>query len=294
MKVVDPHIHLWDPATLSYPWLNEAGESYVGDVSPLRKTYVIDDLLSDASDIEVVKVVHIEAKHDPSDPVAETRWLQSMADEKGMPNGIVAAVDFSAPDVESTLAAHVEFRNVRGIRQILNVHPNPLFDYVGRHYMHEEIWRKNFGLLAKYGLSFDLQIYPSQMKTAARLASTHSDIQLILNHAGMFVDRHSVEGWRAWRDGMRELATCPNIAVKICGFAMFDHHWTVESLRPYVLETIDTFGVERCMFASNFPVDGLYGSYSATWAAFADIVSDLSEQEKQALFLSNAERYYRI
>jgi predicted TIM-barrel fold metal-dependent hydrolase len=160
--------------------------------------------------------------------------------------------------------------------------------------MREPQWREHFALLRRYGLSFDLQLYPSQMEEAAALARAHADTLLVVNHAGMFVDRDSVAGYRAWREGMRLLAACPNIAVKISGLAMFDHHWTVESLRPYVLETIDTFGVERAMFASNFPVDRLFGSYTDWWRAYASIVDDASEAEKDALFRRNAERYYRI
>jgi predicted TIM-barrel fold metal-dependent hydrolase len=90
------------------------------------------------------------------------------------------------------------------------------------------------------------------------------------------------------------LAGCRNVSVKISGFAMFDHAWTVESLRPYVLETIDTFGVERAMFASNFPVDRLFGSYTDVWQAYAAIVDGASDTEKDALFRRNAERFYRI
>jgi predicted TIM-barrel fold metal-dependent hydrolase len=93
---------------------------------------------------------------------------------------------------------------------------------------------------------------------------------------------------------MRKLAACANVAVKISGLAMFDHQWTVESLRPYVLETIDAFGVERAMFASNFPVDRLFGSYEALWNAYASIVGGVSEAERDALFVRNAERLYRI
>ena len=160
--------------------------------------------------------------------------------------------------------------------------------------MREPQWRKNFALLKKYSMSFDLQLYPSQMKEAAELAGEHPDTQFIVNHAGMFVDRSSVEGFRAWRDGLRALAECPNVAVKISGLAMFDHQWSIESFRPYVLETIDTFGCERAMFASNFPVDRLFATYEGLWNAYASIVEDLSDTEIDALVKSNAERIYRI
>jgi len=239
----------------------------------------------------------VEANHDPADPVEETRWLQGLADEadsRGMPNGIVAGADLAAPNAAEILEGHAAFANTRGIRQILNVHENKLFDYIGRHLMRDPVWRENFSLLRRHDLSFDMQLYPSQMDEAVALANEHADTQIIVNHAGMFVDRSSVAGYRAWRDGMRKLAGCPNVTVKISGFAMFDHRWTVESLRPYVLETIDTFGVERAMFASNFPVDRLFGSYEDLWRAYASIVADASVAEKDALFRHNAERVYRI
>lgn len=299
MQVVDPHVHFWDLDTHHYPWLANPGTSFVGDARDLKYNYLPADLLRDAGDIDVLKVVHVEANHDPADPVEETRWLQSLADHAAggggaFPDAIVAAADLSAADVEKTLAAHASFARTRGIRQILNVHEHCLYDYVGRHYMREETWRKQFGLLRRYGLSFDLQLYPSQMAEAAALARAHPDVQLIVNHAGMFVDRNSVAGFTAWRDGLRVLAACPNVAVKISGLAMFDHRWSVESLRPYVLETIDAFGTERAMFASNFPVDRLFGSYGDLWRAYASIVGDMSDSEQAALLRNNALRIYRL
>lgn len=273
LQVVDPHVHFWDIDTHHYPWLAKPGVSFVGDARELAHNYVVADLVRDADEaggLEVLKVVHVEANHDPADPVEETRWLQSLADDarehegragRGWPNGIVAAADLSRPDAPEILAAHAAFANTRGIRQILNVHANPLYDYVGRHYLRDNTWRRHFALLARHRLSFDLQLYPSQMEEAAALARAHPDIPII---------------------------------VKISGLAMFDHEWTVESLRPYVLQTLDTFGVERAMFASNFPVDRLFGSYGALWRAYADIVSGASESERAALFRTNAEKIYRI
>jgi predicted TIM-barrel fold metal-dependent hydrolase len=296
MQVVDPHVHLWDLLTHHYPWLANPGKSFVGDARELKHDYLIGDLLRDAGPVQVLKLVHVDANHDPADPVEETRWLQHVADNegRGLPNAIVAGADLSADNAQEVLEGHAAFANTRGIRQILNVHANPLYDYVGRHYMREPQWRKNFALLKKYSMSFDLQLYPSQMKEAAQLAQEHPDTQFIVNHAGMFVDRSSVEGFRAWRDGLRALAACPNVAVKISGLAMFDHQWSVESFRPYVLETIDTFGCERAMFASNFPVDRLFATYEGLWNAYASIVKDLSDIEIDALVKSNAERIYRI
>lgn len=297
MQVVDPHIHLWDLEANRYPWLERPAAIFTGDYSPIAKTHRLEHFLADAAPVEVLKVVHVDAGHDPADPVRETRWLQGVADEpdsRGMPNAIVAGIDLSRPDAEATLEAHATAPNLRGVRQILNVHSDPRLDYVGRHYMAEEEWVANFGLLARRDLSFDLQLYPSQMVTAAALASKHPGVPIILNHTGMFADRNAVVGWREWRDGLRVLAAQPNVSIKISGLGMLDHRWTVESLRPYVLDALDAFGTDRAMFASNFPVDRLYSGYEALWSAYASIVGDMGENEKAAMFRGNAERIYRI
>ena len=84
------------------------------------------------------------------------------------------------------------------------------------------------------------------------------------------------------------------MAVKISGLGMIDHEWTTTSIRPWVLGLIETFGVDRCMFASNWPVDILYSSYRAVFDAYKEITADFSVSEQAALFWQNAERYYRI
>jgi predicted TIM-barrel fold metal-dependent hydrolase len=298
MKVVDPHIHLCNPRQIRYPWqVNPNPAWFIVPSGALTKAHELPDLLSEAGEVEVLKFVHIEDNADPADWLAEVRWVQSVASDPksaGRPNGMVAAADLSKPDIESTLEAYKAFPAVRGIRQILNVHRNPFYDFVGYDFLHDPAWQAGFALLNKFDLSFDLQIYPSQMLEAAALANKNPATTLILNHAGMFVDRDTVSGWRTWRDGIRALSACPNITVKISGMGMFDHRWTIESIRPYVLETIDCFGIDRSMFASNFPVDRMFGSYTDLWHAFDASIAGLSETEKEKLFQTNAERVYRI
>jgi predicted TIM-barrel fold metal-dependent hydrolase len=295
MKVVDPHIHLWDTQLVRLPWLDNPVVAYSGDNRLLPRRHGVAEFLGNAGEIEVQMSVNVEAN--PADPLAEACWLQSRADDPanhGHPHGIVAGADLSRADAPILLERLSAIRNVRGIRQILNVHSDPRFDYVGRHFMRDVQWRANLQHLARYSWSFDLQIYPSQVPLAVEVIRENPGITFIVNHAGMFVDRHHVAGWRAWRDGIRALAACENTALKLSGFTMFDHRWTLESVRPYVLEAIDAFGTARCMFASNFPIDGLHATYTALWSAYAEVVSGASTTEREQLFMKNARRYYHL
>jgi predicted TIM-barrel fold metal-dependent hydrolase len=118
-------------------------------------------------------------------------------------------------------------------------------------------------------------------------------VPVILNHAGMWADR-DLGGWRAWKAGLRRLAALPNVMVKISGLGMLDLHWTEGSIRPLVLETIDAFGTDRAMFASNFPVDKLFSTFPVLWTAFDAITAGLTPAERTNLMCDNAVRAYRL
>jgi predicted TIM-barrel fold metal-dependent hydrolase len=295
LVVVDPHVHFWDTRQVRYPWLETRAPAFSGDNRLLPDPYGPTQLMQDSAEIELSMSVHVEAN--PHDPVAETRWLQSLADDpsgRGHPHGIVAYADLSRADAPAVLDALAVFPRMRGIRQILNRHQDPRYRYVEQNHLADPRWQSNLARLVPRGWSFDLQLYPSQMPAAAGVIDSLDAMTFILNHAGMFVDRDSPHGWRRWRQGLRELALRANVAVKISGLAMFDHHWTEESFRPYVLEAIDAFGVDRTMFASNFPIDRLHARYGALWQAYARIVAGLTAIEKEQLFRSNAVRYYAL
>jgi len=294
--IIDPHHHLWDLASGWYPWLTtERPEEMVfGNPELLAQNYEIPDYLADWKGLSLVKSVHITAGYASGDVTAETRWLQELAGEHGFPHGIVAGAALEQPDAEQTLAAQATFTNVRGIRQIVSWHKNPRFSFCERSdIMADAVWRKGFSLLNKFGLSFDLMLFPTQLPDALDLALAFPETRIILNHTGSPVDRDEV-GLARWREGMKALSAADNVAVKISDLCAYDHDWTVESFRPFVCDTIEWFGVERCMFASDFPVALLNGGARQIYSAFMKIVSDVSADEQRALFHDNAANYYRL
>jgi predicted TIM-barrel fold metal-dependent hydrolase len=292
--IIDAHHHLYDLEKHRYPWLQDGVKPIVfGDYSAICQSYRVGDFLADCRNQNVVKSVHLDVGFDPLDPVGETRWLQSVADAHGFPHGIVGYANLAMPNVRDILEAHLAFANFRGIRQSLNYHPDPVKTYLDRPGVSREPdWRRGFALLRDLGLSFDLQIYYPQMDEAYELARAFPDTQIILNHTGMQVD--GAGHFAAWKAGMLRLASAPNVACKISGLGMGDWHWTVDSITPYVLSAIEAFGVDRCMFASNFPVDKLFGSYDAIFDALKAITAGFPRGERRRLFHDNAERFYRL
>lgn len=295
IPTIDAHHHLWDTQENSYPWLEgPAFDAHFGSSSGLPRPYLLDQYLADAEGQNIVKSVHVEANYDRQDPARETRWLQTLADKHGFPHAIVAYADLASEGVGSLLEQHCRAENMRGIR-MPTMSPAQLRDVKGdvTSQMSEPGWQSGFSLLGDFGLSYDLQAPVPLMREAADVAASFPDIQLLLTHAGLPLDR-SQAGLEAWRKGMRLMAERPNIALKITGIPMTDWNYTVDTLRPIVLESIEIFGVERAMFGSNFPIDGLHGTFDELFHAYREIVSGFSQNAQAAMFYGNAERYYRL
>jgi predicted TIM-barrel fold metal-dependent hydrolase len=292
--IVDAHHHLWElSGGYKYPWLQDkpTGEGMLGALAPIAQDYGVAEYRADAASYDLVQSVHVEAV--PVDAIAESRWLQETAEQSGLPGAIVARVELHKPDAERLMAEHRGYRNLRGIRHIANWHKDARFSFTDHDFLSDPAWRAGFKLLRKHDLSFDLQIYPNQMGEAAELAARNPDTLIVLNHAGMPVERDEA-GLAAWRAGLKRLAAEPNVVAKISGLGMVDHRWSEATIRPFVLGVIDEFGVDRAMFASNFPVDKLYSSFDALYGAFESIVASFSESEKNKLFHDNALRAYRL
>ena len=284
-QFIDCHHHLWDLEKGHYSWLEEEDPeetAIVGDYSAIRRSYRISDLLADFEGSNVVKSVHVQAEYGGPDQVWETAWLQGIADEHGYPHGIIAKTDLSSDTVKAELERHGEHANMRGVRNFVQ----------GDDLLTPEI-RRGFQALLDLGFVYDLNSTWEGMDGAREAAALFPDLRFILGHAGMPLER-TKDYFDSWQAAMKRLAEAPNVVVKISGLGMVDHNWTVESIRPWVEATIEAFGVERCMFASNWPVDRLYSDYSTVVDAYRTITSGYSEAEQDALFWQNAEREYGI
>jgi predicted TIM-barrel fold metal-dependent hydrolase len=291
LPFVDAHVHLWDLGRIQYPWLTAPfrDDGPNGSVEAIAVDYGLDDYLGEAAAWNVAGIVHVEAGAHPAWALDESDWLQSIADERGMPNAIIAFAALDDPKVDALLAAHAVRPNVRGVRHIVNWHADPARSYTARDLTLDAGWAHGFGLLGKHGLSFDLQAYPGQFAGLARIIARHPGTEVIVNHAGMGVD-----GEADWRAGMQALAALPNVSVKISGLGFAFRPWRADAVRDRVRAAIDLFGADRAMFASDFPTDRLFAPFDATLGALAEAVADFTEAERRALFARNANRIYRL
>ncbi|MEX5343810.1 amidohydrolase [Pseudomonas sp. I2] len=292
--IVDAHHHFWDPQRNHHPWLSgsENIPFRYGDYSAIKRRYFPEDYLADAGAHRVVETVYVETEWDPRDPIGETRFIHEVAARYGAPNAVVAQAWLDAPEAAEVLAAQAGFERVRSVRHKPGGPSRP--EEVGqcRSLMSDERWRRGYAELARHGLHFDLQTPWWNLAEAERLARDFPQTLLILNHTGLPSDR-SEAALAAWHAAMARFAGCPNARVKISGIGQAGRPWRAEDNAWIVRETIAMFGAQRAMFASNFPVDSLCGSFDDIYGGFKRIVADLPGEAQAQLFYHNARRIYR-
>jgi predicted TIM-barrel fold metal-dependent hydrolase len=291
--IVDAHQHFWDPTRNYHPWLcDEPPIAFrYGDYRSLRRPYLPPHYRADAAPYEVSHSVYIETEWDPKDPVGEMAYVQALRAEHGLPTVAAAQAWLDRADAGAVLEALAAYPFVRGVRHKPRAHRAPGSSEPGG--MADAAWRAGFARLAPLGLHFELQTPWWHLHEAARLAADFEGTAIVLNHTGLPADR-SAEGLAAWRRAMATLAPCPNVSVKISGIGVPGQPWTAEANREIVETTIELFGPQRCMFASNFPVDGLCGTFADIFGGFDTITRGFSPDERRALFRDNALRLYRI
>lgn len=288
-EFIDAHHHLWDLAAVHYPWLMAKGERrFFGDPTPIQKDYLPSAFLTESAEFVPAASVHIQVGAE--DSLAETAWVSQQPD---CAQAIVAFCDLAADDIAARLDAQQAFDRLRGIRQIVGRHVDEDRAHGSDSLLRDPRWLTGLRLLAERGLSFDLQMIPSQMPAVLDILKQVPELPVALCHCGSPWDQ-SAAGLTSWKNGLEALAELNNTACKISGLGMFNPDWTVAELEPVVHTVIEVFSPQRVMFGSNFPVDKLYHSYDDYWHACLEILSRYTPEEQHAMLAGNARLFYRI
>jgi predicted TIM-barrel fold metal-dependent hydrolase len=293
IPVIDAHHHIWRQIDL--PWLTGPMLPRIfGPYEPIRRDYPVSEFLADIENTGVEKSVYVQANWAPERAEDEVAWVQTTAEESGWPHAIVGYANLMSADVRPELDRLKKYPLLRGIRMQLHWHANEQYRFARQPDLADSpTFRRNLAALADYGLSFDLQVFASQMQGAARLARDFPKTTFILQHAGMLEDLS--EGGRInWRSGMRVLAAEPNVVSKLSGLGTFIHRNDPEHISWIVGETVALFGARRCLFGSNFPIEKLWTNYPSLIDAHRASIADFTESERRAILHDTAARVYRL
>ena len=282
VRVVDAHVHLWDPARTDwYPYLSGRLQLNMGDVSGMARRFDVPTYRAESAGWNVEKLVNVAAATG-THSVDETLELDQRADVDGHPDAIIGGItptDTVAEAVEllDRQQAASRFRGVRPMGQF--EHPLP----------DEGVLRA----LEERGLVFELMTHPDQLEEAARGLEPFGDLVVVVEHTGW--PRADTDEERAlWKAGIDALAGLgPNVHCKLSGLAMPLGSMRADAFAPWLEPAIEAFGVDRCMFGSNVPVDGMHGTFDELYSAYAEVTAGLDAEARDKLFAANAERVYR-
>ena len=311
LPIVDPHHHLWD---------RSGG-------------YLLDELLADlATGHNVVATVFLQCGYAYRStgpvslrPVGETEFVADIArqaEQRGEKTkvcaGIVGYADLELGDeVDAVLQAHIDaaggrFRGIRHISARHDAFNASLLGPAPADLLQREKFRRGLARLQSLGLSYDAWLFHTQIDELTDLARAFPDLPIVLNHiggplaVGPYVGKRS-EVFLVWRESIKRLAACPNVSIKLGGMGMaiggFEFYkqalppsseQLAAAWSPYVHACIESFGAQRCMFESNFPVDKAMSSYAVLWNAYKRMVAGASVSEKAWLFSDSASTFYRL
>jgi L-fucono-1,5-lactonase len=279
--IVDSHHHLWDPAARRYPWMTGPR------MAPIRRRYGLDDLLTVTSDNGVDRTILVQTVGD----VTETEEFLRIADDSGgLVVGVVGWVDLAAPDIAATigrLLAGPGGHLLVGIRHQVEDEPD-------RRWLSRPDVRRGVDAVGAAGLVYDLLVSADCLTEARDLVADQPTVTFVLDHAAKPPLRSG--DLDAWRAAIADLATLPNVNVKLSGLvteADWDH-WRVDDLRSIADHLLATFGATRMLFGSDWPVCELAASYSEVLAAARACLGGLTVAERDAVLGGNAQRVYRV
>jgi L-fuconolactonase len=280
-RIVDAHIHLWDPARADwYPYLAGQRELDMGDISGMCRLFDQPTYFSESANWNVVKFVHVAAATAPFSG-DETAALEELAQATGHPDAIIGGIVPNDPiaETERLLDAQMASPRFRGIR--------PMGGSMG--VPSAEVLRA----LQARGLMFELMAHPDELDASAKALADHDDLTIVVEHAG-WPRSDAPDEFTLWQRGISAVAELgDHVHCKLSGLAMPLHSMEADALRPWIEHCLDVFGVDRCMFASNFPVDAMHGTFDQLYSGFDQATADLGAEARDNLFAANAERLYR-
>jgi predicted TIM-barrel fold metal-dependent hydrolase len=290
ISIIDTHVHLWDlkHPELKWAWLEkEVVHPIIGNIDAIKSVgFTLYDLWSEARFSGIGGFVHIQAALGSPDPVAETIWLTELAKTGEAPMKIIGDAGLGHDDSISLIERHMQSPLFVGVRDF-NAEPMLASAEINLAY------EKSLAFMAKNALVFDLDCEWQNMDQAIKLAERHPELSVVLQHIG-FPRLRDDDYFNNWSAAVERLGKVQNVTMKISGLGMTDPRFTKESLRKWVETCLESFGADRCVLGSNWPVDRLYSSYTTIIEFLREYISGLSIAEQEKICNKNATAIYRF
>jgi L-fuconolactonase len=273
--VLDSHVHFWRYDAAEYAWIDES-------LAPLRRDFLPDDAAGQMRGAGVDACVAVQVRQS----LEETRWLLQLAAEYPFIAGVVGWVDLRAADLEDQLAALTRNPKLVGVRHIVQAERDD--------FLLDDRFRRGVAHLARHGLAYDILVYARQLPSAIEFAAGLPDQRLVLDHLGKPDIRRG--GFDSWRRDLDRLAALPHVYAKLSGLVTEADwlRWTVPDVQRYVHAALDSFGPERLMIGSDWPVCTVAAGYEAVIELVRTALAGRTVAERNAVLGGTARRFWNL
>ncbi len=272
---IDSHQHFWSYDPVEYPWIKTEW--------PIRRSFLPTDLAPELKAVGIDGCVAVQARQ----TLQESKWLLYLEDRYAFIKGVVGWVDLRAADVVAQLRPLASHSKFVGVRHVLQDEPDDNF-CLGLDF------QAGISQLRQFDLTYDLLIFPRQLAAATALVSAFPKQPFVLDHiAKPSIKDRMIDPWRAH---IKELATLPNVFCKVSGMVTEADwkNWKPADFIPYLDVIFHTFGPDRVMFGSDWPVALLAGTYQRVYELAREYVAPLGSQIEAKFFGGNAVKFYQL
>jgi L-fuconolactonase len=272
---IDAHMHFWRYSRQEYDWIDDGMSLLRRDFLPADAAAVMRDAGMDAS-------VAVQARQ----TLEETRFLLDLAARHQFIAGVVGWVDLRAADLDDQLAELSAHRKLVGLRHIVQAEPDD--------FLRGEEFRRGVAALERYGFAYDILIYARQLPAAIDFAAALPAARLVLDHLG----KPDIRGGRfdEWRRDLDRLAKLPHVRAKLSGLVTEAdwNAWAMEDIHRYINAALDSFGAERLMIGSDWPVCGVAATYSQVIDLVRSAIANRTPAERAAIMGGTAQTFWNL
>lgn len=273
---IDAHQHFWQYEPLRDAWIND-------NMQVIRRDFGPDDLLPTLQASGIEGCVAVQADQSET----ETDFLLDLAQQHTAIKGVVGWVDLRAENLVQRLEYYAQFSAIKGFRHIVQAETDELF-------MLRTEFSEGIRALQGFGFTYDILIYPHQLRSARELVARFANQPFVLDHlAKPYIKQGLID---KWKQDLQALARHDNVLCKVSGMVTEAdwEYWTRDDLRPYLDAAFEAFGPDRLMFGSDWPVCLVAASYEQWVGVLEAYLSEFSDSEKAKFWGENARRFYRL
>ncbi|MBP6686997.1 MAG: amidohydrolase family protein [Lacibacter sp.] len=275
MKIIDTHQHFWKYDPVNYSWIND-------HMQVIRRDFLPGDLAVVINEHKLQGTIAVQADQTE----AETDWLLQLATKNDFIQGVVGWVDLRSGNIEERLQHYQQFNKLKGFRHVLQGE-EPSF-------MLQKGFLNGISKLQQFNFTYDILIFPQHLAAALELVQQFPEQKFVIDHvAKPYIKDGKIDEWKT---GMEKLAQHQNIYCKISGMVTEADwkNWTADQLKPYLDVVVNSFGIDRIMYGSDWPVCLVASSYKRWLQTVKDYFASCSEEEQEKVFSCNAINFYNL